>query len=83
MIFDNLRKENYFLDISTVQGDKVDIKRVGNQSFKLLLPCGCFQVQHGYTGKANLDKESKKRNKRLQMSIRWQWFEFCHTHKYY
>lgn len=78
----NLQKEAKFLSISAEQGDKVDISRVGNQSHKLMLPCGCSQVQHGLAGSAkNINSLTGEALNAETHSKRFQFFEFCDSHK--
>jgi hypothetical protein len=77
----NLEKEDKFLTISTEQGDQVNITPVGGGSFRLTLPCGCNQVQHGLVGNPTLSKLTGEMENAEAYSIKFQFFEFCNQHK--
>lgn len=70
-----LQKETYFL---TIPGKAVS-EKLGNQSVKILLPCGCVNVQNLLCGKPSGTPESNP-NYALHQATRLHHFEFCKTH---
>ncbi len=77
----NLQKEEKFLQASTEQEDKAVVSPVGNQSHKIELPCGCYQVQHGYCGDAKINLLTNRPYSEEAASKRFQWIELCKIHK--
>ncbi len=77
----NLQKEEKFLQASTEQGDKATISPVGNQSHKIELPCGCYQVQNHYCGDSKLNLLTNRPYSKEASNRRFQWVELCKTHQ--
>lgn len=72
-----LDKLNIF---DSLPSESAKIERIGKESIKITLPCGCTNVQHSYCG------NPKKHADALKMSIleadRAFFVQLCDTHKY-
>lgn len=77
----NLDKSEKFDRISDSFKNEADITCIGVLSFKIAIPCGCYQVQHLLDMGKEYDSLTNKGRTAESISIRSQFFSFCRQHK--
>jgi hypothetical protein len=76
---DKLKVIDTLIESPEFDSDKIKIEPIGNQSFKVLHPCGCYFVQHGFAGEIAYRKKLEVND--AVIADRFFWVELCNKHK--
>ena len=79
---DQLKVIDTLLESPDFNPEKVIISDISKQSFKVLHPCGCYFISHGYAGRTMTSLRFSKTEMNDEMiADRFFFVELCNKHK--
>jgi hypothetical protein len=78
---DKLKIIEELTELPTFDKDKIKYEKVGNQSVKVIHPCGCFFIQHGLCGKPSINIEIRPELYKILQIDRQFNVELCKEHQ--